>query len=40
MEPLDGFVSLDVWVTAFVSEATMALVEDGVFFGRPQIDTA
>lgn len=40
MEPLDGFVSLDGWLTAFVSDTTMALVEDGVFFGRPQIVTA
>jgi len=31
--PTDGFVSLIGWLTAFVSETTMALVEDGVLPG-------
>ncbi len=36
--PTDGFVSLMVWMTAFVSDATMALVEDGALLGSRQLD--
>ena len=31
--PRDGFVSLIGWLTASVSDTTMALVEDGAYLG-------
>ncbi len=33
----DGFVSLIGWLTAFVSDTTMALVEDGEMLGSRQL---
>ena len=36
--PRDGFVSLIEWLTAFVSDTTMALVEDGALLGSRQPD--
>ena len=36
--PPDGFVSLIGWLTAFVSDTTMALVEDGKVLGSRQLD--
>ena len=34
----DGFVSLIGWLTASVSDTTMALVEDGALLGSRQLD--
>jgi hypothetical protein len=36
--PRDGFVNLIGWLTAFVSDTTMALVEDGALLGTSQLD--
>ncbi len=36
--PPDGFVSLIGWLTAFVSDTRMALVEDGEMLGSRQLD--
>ena len=36
--PPDGFVSLMGRLTAFVSNTTMALVEDGALLGSRQLD--
>lgn len=38
MPPPDGFVSLTGKLTAFVSDTTMALVDDGVALGSRQLD--
>ena len=35
MTPTDGFVSLIGWLTAFVSQSIIALVEDGALPGGP-----
>ena len=34
----DGFVSLIGWLTAFVSDTTIAVVEDGALLGSRQLD--
>ena len=36
--PRDGFVSSMGWLTAFVSDSTMALVEDDALLGPRQLD--